>query len=878
MKSFWKKFLIILTIVCVVIGVGYYTYSYTDWFKSTHTVTFDANGGVCDTQSIEVENNQTINLPSPKARTGYTFDGWFLDDEMWTNEKPVTKDIKLVAKWTAKKYAITFIVEGEQFVQQVDYDTIPVFDGQPQKTPTTTIEYVFAGWLPELEIVSGEATYTAQFTSQERKYDILAEVSHEGAGEISGTGEFLYQSNTTLNVTENHGYTFVGWYVGETLYSSNKTIVFDSIDEDVSLIAKFEPITKTITYVSRVSAENNNLKTYDVRNGLFDLQDLSANGYKFNGWYTAQNGGGDKIEQINSMLLKDYILYADWSVITYTITYNLNGGTVSGINPIEYTIETETFTLKNPTKTDFDFIGWMGSGIAETSSIVVIEKGSFGNLQFTALWRGDSITFSVDGMILYDDEIFEQAGQAISAPEINSADYGMSGYQVDGWYTDAACTNRYTFSVMPNDGLTLYGNWEYMLGEGFYPYLSEFNNASSSVTTSIDSFDELVAWVEYVEFYNITSNYKINLTYKTLSGQALMNELALAIDKSTYPSNSRVSYSASASKGAIYISNSYRQTEATLVCDEAKQYTLAQLEYANAVNHESLRGDGFDEFNINSVKKKLNVSTTNQLVYALEKGLNPVCALGSDAERIYNKAKSVLTEIVDDDMSDVDKLMAIYEWLILNVEYDNLAVEKSDANQIEWQKYNAWYAEGVFDDGIAVCDGIAKSLLILAQIENIPTIRVGGNAHAWNKVFVDGNWYGIDATHGNILMSDTYEILTYSSFMFTDEFKQNEGYSSNHYEEIDAVTEFNIYDYITVSDSDYDLLANSDTEVYQIVNELKNYVNESDYYTIEIAFDYQVDINSLLTKVWHFTGVSISSYCSFGENVCGNKVYALMIA
>ena len=127
-------------------------------------------------------------------------------------------------------------------------------------------------------------------------------------------------------------------------------------------------------------------------------------------------------------------------------------------------------------------------------------------------------------------------------------------------------------------------------------------------------------------------------------------------------------------------------------------------------------------------------------------------------------------------------------------------------------------------------------------------------------------------------MSDTYEILTYSSFMFTDEFKQNEGYSSNHYEEIDAVTEFNIYDYITVGDSEYDLLAESDTEVYQIVNELKDYVNESDYYTIEIAFDYQVDINSLLTKVWHFTGVSISSYCSFGENVCGNLVYALMIA
>ena len=48
---------------------------------------------------------------------------------------------------------------------------------------------------------------------------------------------------------------------------------------------------------------------------------------------------------------------ANATINTYTITYNLDGGTVSG-NPTSYNVETESFTLKNPTKTGYTFVGW----------------------------------------------------------------------------------------------------------------------------------------------------------------------------------------------------------------------------------------------------------------------------------------------------------------------------------------------------------------------------------------------------------------------------------------------------------------------------------------------------------------------------------------
>ena len=49
---------------------------------------------------------------------------------------------------------------------------------------------------------------------------------------------------------------------------------------------------------------------------------------------------------------------ANASVITYTISYDdLKGGTVATANPTSYTVETDTFTLNNPTRTGYTFTG-----------------------------------------------------------------------------------------------------------------------------------------------------------------------------------------------------------------------------------------------------------------------------------------------------------------------------------------------------------------------------------------------------------------------------------------------------------------------------------------------------------------------------------------
>ena len=80
--------------------------------------------------------------------------------------------------------------------------------------------------------------------------------------------------------------------------------------------------------------------------------------------------------------------------IDYTITYELNGGTAS--NPVSYNVESNTFTLNNPTRAGYTFAGWTGTDITGTSKIVTINQGSIGNRTYTATWTPINYTINYD--------------------------------------------------------------------------------------------------------------------------------------------------------------------------------------------------------------------------------------------------------------------------------------------------------------------------------------------------------------------------------------------------------------------------------------------------------------------------------------------------
>jgi len=74
-----------------------------------------------------------------------------------------------------------------------------------------------------------------------------------------------------------------------------------------------------------------------------------------------------------------------WTPVNYTISYELDGGSVSEANPTQYTAA-DAFTLNNPTKEDCEFLGWNGSNGMVPQTEITIVKGSTGNRTYTANW------------------------------------------------------------------------------------------------------------------------------------------------------------------------------------------------------------------------------------------------------------------------------------------------------------------------------------------------------------------------------------------------------------------------------------------------------------------------------------------------------------
>lgn len=251
---------------------------------------------------------------------------------------------------------------------------------------------------------------------------------------------------------------------------------------------------------------------------------------------------------------------------------------------------------------------------------------------------------------------------------------------------------------------------------------------------------------------------------------------------------------------------------------------------------------------IDEKTESAKVSNSNELYRAVSCGQKPIFAddnSGIALKKLYDEARDVLTTYVSDDMSDYEKVAAIYDWIVNVVDYDYAAAQLQGDDT---SKYNAFYLEGVFNDHRAVCDGKSKAFALLCGMENIKAVRVVGYAdknlkdrdlsskevlasigHAWNKVLIDADddgvkdWYVVDTTWGDVAVKNegasggVYEYLNYAYFLKTDE-DIKDTHIAKTYNPI-ANTDVNVYKktVIKVGSASFDLYVESVVELEKIV-------------------------------------------------------------
>lgn len=257
-------------------------------------------------------------------------------------------------------------------------------------------------------------------------------------------------------------------------------------------------------------------------------------------------------------------------------------------------------------------------------------------------------------------------------------------------------------------------------------------------------------------------------------------------------------------------------------------------------------------FYIDSVKETMSVSTSNMLYKAVAWGYKPVF-MGSQADnlkQIYDNAKDALSYIVSDEMSEYEKVHAIYDYIIYNVRYDHDCANAEDKyvsgnlSLNEKMKYYGYYLEGIFlnkfykKDMHAVCDGKSKAFVLMCGIEGITAVRISGKAssdgknfggHAWNKVLLDLNgtgdkeWYFVDTTWGDV-GDNSKEFLSHAYFLLSDDEVKNTHVENPGHDYPKAEGKFDYYAHETYTSSgtEYNyVITNNNLEAQQMARALK---------------------------------------------------------
>lgn len=345
--------------------------------------------------------------------------------------------------------------------------------------------------------------------------------------------------------------------------------------------------------------------------------------------------------------------------------------------------------------------------------------------------------------------------------------------------------------------------------------------------------------------------------------------------------------------GEYYI---YGDIDSTCVPNEIKR-TSTMKKALNDVHYSLVgRGNDYDDFAINSSPIKAVVNYSEELYLAVERGVCPVPTEGSNAYLIYENAKKVLRQIIDDSMTDYQKIHAISDWLADNIVYDyelekELAgVSSSSPEYNKFYSYRSLYLEGVFLDGVAVCNGYAKAVSLLCGIEGIPCYKIKGSSgsgqHAWNKVYAGGVWYVVDTTWAvkrYPAQSDT-EILQHQ-YLFMSEATSGNEKGGKHYEQYTgaytgcfAGEDYNLYanTFFEYEDVLYDYVINDADELQALADYYKDMYGyrmvSGTYIFVDVACSY----NNLLNYIKYLDKDSISAY-TYSVEVFNTKYATLKI-
>ena len=390
------------------------------WTAPAYTVTLNAGNGTINSGNVtSYTYGVGATLPTDVTRTGYTFKGWY-DNENLTGS-PVTAiggaetgNKEYWAKWEINQYTVTVKPENGKadIIITQDY-------GTPITAPTLTREgYTFKGWDKEIPETMPAENITVKAQWEINQYTITFDTN--GGSEIAPITQDYGTEITAPDNPTRKGYTFKGW---------DKEIPKTMPAENITVKAQWEINQYTITFDTNGGSEIAPI-TQDYGTEITAPDNPTRKGYTFKGW--------DK-EIPKTMPAENITVKAQWEINQYTITFDTNGG--SEIAPITQDYGTEITAPDNPTRKGYTFKGWD----KEIPKTMPAE-----NITVKAQWEINqyTITFDTNGGSEIAP-ITQDYGTEITAPDNPT----RKGYTFKGWDKEIPKT-------MPAENITVKAQWE----------------------------------------------------------------------------------------------------------------------------------------------------------------------------------------------------------------------------------------------------------------------------------------------------------------------------------------------------------------------------------------------------------------------------------
>ena len=416
------------------------------WNYVSYNLEYILNDGIADNpDSYNIESEIIINNPVKK---GHTFLGWKVNDEEelitnFTISKGSIGNIKLEAIFEAKEYIIS-LYWNDKLINEIDATYGELFS-----LPNYKINgYRILGWYYNDELITNgkyEFEENIVLIPKIEPIKYLIEYNLNG-GKATNPNSYNIESEFTLNNPTKTGYTFIGWKDSTSNILQNEVTIVKGTIGVKKYTAHYEANDYKINL--NLNGGTININSMEVKfDSNISLRTPTKTGYDFDGWYY----NGIKLTTFKYTYDKDITVVAKWNLKSYTIEYNLDGGTAN--NPTSYNVESE-FTLANPTKTGYTFVGWKADGSNILNKNITIAKGSIGEKKYTAHYEANDYILNLDsdGGNISENRIDVRYDNIISLKTPTK-----TGYDFDGWYYNG--NKLTTFKYTYDKDITVVAKW-----------------------------------------------------------------------------------------------------------------------------------------------------------------------------------------------------------------------------------------------------------------------------------------------------------------------------------------------------------------------------------------------------------------------------------